>query len=284
MSNLVSIVLPVHNGEKYLHKSIASVLEQTYSNWELLIIDDCSSDCSAEIAKEYAAKDIRIHYYHNEKNLKLPRTLNRGFALSSGEYLTWTSDDNIYLPNALEKMVAVLDREPSIGFVFADYYVIDEEENIIHEYSIPSNYADQIVGTNVVGACFMYRRDVYETVGDYQHGLLYVEDYDYWQRIFACYSVDCIHEYLYKYRVHKQSLSSRTKIEVINNHFEKTIKRNVVLFPRLNLAQKYYYYYGIYRCCQSGKRRGVLRYWIYRFIYNTPHQVCGKIKRVFRFV
>ena len=283
MSNLVSIVLPVHNGEKFLRKSIDSVIEQTYSNWELLIIDDCSSDGSSEIAKEYVKKDERIHYYHNEKNLKLPRTLNKGFALSNGEYLTWTSDDNSYLPNALEKMVAVLDNKPSIGFVFASYYVIDEEENVIREYSIPDNYMDQIVGKNVVGACFLYRRDVYETVGDYQHGLLYVEDYDYWQRIFACYKVDFIRDYLYKYRVHRQSLSSTTKIEVVNNNLEIVMRRNVTLFSRLNLAQKYYYYDGIHRCCLPGKRKIVLRYWIYRFIYYIPHKICGKIKRVFRF-
>ena len=87
--SLISIVLPVYNGEKFLEKSIESCLYQTYANWELLIIDDGSVDKSAEIARQYEKRDSRIHYYRNEYNLKLPRTLNRGFSRAKGEYLTW---------------------------------------------------------------------------------------------------------------------------------------------------------------------------------------------------
>lgn len=104
MEELISIVLPVYNGEKYLRESIDSILAQTYKNWELLIVDDCSTDSSSEIAKEYVSKDRRIYYYHNENNLRLPRNLNKGFSLARGNYLTWTSDDNRFKPTALEKM------------------------------------------------------------------------------------------------------------------------------------------------------------------------------------
>lgn len=76
--SMISIVLPVYNGERYLKKSIESCLNQSYRNWELLIIDDGSTDRSAEIAKEYVQIDSRVHYYRNEHNLKLPKTLNRG--------------------------------------------------------------------------------------------------------------------------------------------------------------------------------------------------------------
>ena len=79
MEELISIVLPVYNGEKYLRESIDSVLNQTYRNWELIIVDDCSTDSSAKIAKEYTNKDKRIYYYRNENNLRLPRNLNKGF-------------------------------------------------------------------------------------------------------------------------------------------------------------------------------------------------------------
>ena len=80
MNDLISIVLPVYNGAKYLRESIDSVLAQTYTNWELLIVDDCSGDETPEIAREYAEKDPRIHYYRNEQNLRLPRNLNKGFS------------------------------------------------------------------------------------------------------------------------------------------------------------------------------------------------------------
>ena len=94
MSDLISIVLPVYNGAKFLCESIDSVINQTYKNWELLILDDCSTDETAKIAQKYVEQDSRIRYYLNEKNLRLPRNLNKGFSLAKGDYLTWTSDDN----------------------------------------------------------------------------------------------------------------------------------------------------------------------------------------------
>ena len=125
--SMISIVLPVYNGERYLKKSIESCLNQSYRNWELLIIDDGSTDRSAEIAKEYVQIDSRVHYYRNEHNLKLPKTLNRGFSLASGAYLTWTSDDNYYYENAFEKMVQALEKEKS-DFVFAACSIINEQD------------------------------------------------------------------------------------------------------------------------------------------------------------
>lgn len=124
MEELISIVLPVYNGEKYLRESIDSVLAQTYKNWELLIVDDCSTDSSAAIAKEYASKDRRIYYYRNENNLRLPRNLNKGFRLAKGDYLTWTSDDNKFKPMALEKMYDALKNNQDAQFVFASCRVI----------------------------------------------------------------------------------------------------------------------------------------------------------------
>ena len=109
MESLISIVLPIYNGEKYMRKSIDSVLAQTYANWELLIIDDGSTDNTAIIAQEYAANDSRIRYYKNPENMRLPKTLNRGFSLAGGDFLTWTSDDNYYYPTALETMHNALD-------------------------------------------------------------------------------------------------------------------------------------------------------------------------------
>ena len=114
MRDLISIVLPVYNGARFLKDSIDSVIAQTHQNWELLILDDCSTDETPEIAKEYQATDSRIQYYRNEKNLKLPGNLNKGFSLAKGEYLTWTSDDNRFRPNALERMLEVLQEKKKI--------------------------------------------------------------------------------------------------------------------------------------------------------------------------
>lgn len=102
----------MHNGAEYLRESIESCLAQTFRNWELIVVNDCSTDESGAIAEEYAAMDERIRVIHNETNLKLPASLNVGFRQAKGEYLTWTSDDNLYLPHALQRMIDFLREQP----------------------------------------------------------------------------------------------------------------------------------------------------------------------------
>ena len=91
---LVSIILPVWNGSRYLDSSILSIRRQSYSNIEIIVIDDCSTDDSPEIILKHCHDDKRIVSYRNTENKKLPFSLNRGILASSGEYLLWTSDDN----------------------------------------------------------------------------------------------------------------------------------------------------------------------------------------------
>ena len=253
MSKLVSIVLPVYNGEKYLRESVDSILQQSYSNWELLIIDDCSSDSSASIAKAYAATDSRIHYYRNAENMKLPRTLNRGFSLAAGEYLTWTSDDNKYRSNALERMVHALDENPELGFVFASCRVINESGKEIEYISVTPDSPRWIVGSNSVGACFLYTRRVYEAVGEYNPDLVFVEDFDYWQRICMKFQAIGISEILYDYRWHKGALTSTMNQEVYNRNLETMLLKNRPGFGKLSPHQEYLYYKKLNSCREKTK-------------------------------
>lgn len=273
--SLISIVLPVYNGEKFLRKSIESCLCQTYRNWELLIVDDGSTDRSAEIAKEYEEKDARIHYYRNEQNLKLPRTLNRGFSLAKGEYLTWTSDDNYYYDGAFEKMVNALEKDNS-EFVFAACSIIDEKENEISTISAPADYRHAIWDYDFVGACFMYTRKVYETIGGYDPELFLCEDYDYWLRIFALFKVSYVDEILYAYRFHDKALSVTHKEgqydaleRVLLKNFEK--KENAVMLDR------FYLYRGLHRS-RSLKKSVVekYRYFPKLICYKIWHKTIGR--------
>ena len=105
MIKLISVVLPVYNGAAHMAASIDSIINQTYTNWELIIVNDCSIDETLAVATKYAKTDSRIKVVSNEVNLKLPMTLNRGFDEANGDYYTWTSDDNMYKPNAFQKLV-----------------------------------------------------------------------------------------------------------------------------------------------------------------------------------
>jgi glycosyltransferase involved in cell wall biosynthesis len=110
----VSIGMPVFNGEKYLKEALESILAQTYSDFELVISDNASNDRTEQICREYAAKDSRIRYYRNEKNIGAPKNFNRVFELSSGEYFKWAACDDVLAPEYLQKCVTVLDEDPSV--------------------------------------------------------------------------------------------------------------------------------------------------------------------------
>lgn len=206
----VSIVLPCYNGEKYLRESINSIIKQTYQDWELIIVDDCSVDRSLGIAYEYMKNDSRIKVIHNETNCKLPCSLNIGFANATGELLSWTSDDNIYYPEALEIMVDALKQNQQYYCVRANLDIIDEYGNIMENLAIFDNV--EMYRYNCFGACFLYRRCVQEKIGFYNTNLFGVEDYEYWLRIMACYGdILSINKTLYQYRRHEGSLSETKK-------------------------------------------------------------------------
>ncbi|MBR1811941.1 MAG: glycosyltransferase family 2 protein [Clostridia bacterium] len=246
MHKKVSVVLPVYNGAEYLAQSIESILAQTYENWELIIVDDGSTDATAAIAAAYAEKDDRIFYYKNPQNMKLPRSLNRGFALSTGEYLTWTSDDNIYYADAFATMVAAFEKDPQLGFVFSSCDVIDSDGKKIGEWFMPRNMElRKIMGANIVGACFMYTRRVYAIIGDYNPDLFLAEDFDYWQRIFATFKVQPIEAYLYAYRDHPDNLTHTENQQLIAEICERTIIKNALLYDKLDRVQEFFMFEGL---------------------------------------
>ena len=282
MNDLISIVLPVYNGAKYLRESIDSILAQTYTNWELLILDDCSTDESPAIAKEYEQLDPRVHYHRNEQNLRLPRNLNRGFSLAKGDYLTWTSDDNRYRPTALERMHTALKSDPAAQFVFASCRIIDGEGREVEYIMVDRESPRRIVGLDSVGACFMYTRKAYEAVGDYDPDLVLVEDFDYWQRICMRFPCVAIEEILYDYRWHDGALTSTMRKDQFNRNLEKMLLKNVSGFGKLDLLQKYYFYQGLYTCRKNlgdEKNPYEAKYRPLRIWYYWTHQVPNGLKR-----
>ena len=105
----ISVIMSVYNGEKYLEEAIESVRNQTFQNWELVVINDCSTDSTAEMLADFAIKDERIKVHTNEVNLKLPTSLNKAISLSAGKYIARMDADDICLPDRLEKQYKFMD-------------------------------------------------------------------------------------------------------------------------------------------------------------------------------
>lgn len=212
---LVSVVLPTYNRAPILGHAIRSVLDQTCRDFELIVVDDKSKDHTGDVVGSF--DDARIRYVRNEENLKLPRGLNKGFSLSRGRFLTWTSDDNLYAPNALARMAAVL-AQGTCDFVYADYFHftdLDEASGTpLDTQRINLPPVPRLEERNSIGACFMYTRRVLETVGVYDPELFLIEDYDYFIRIQKRFRIRHIAEPLYYFRRHDDSLFCSRYAEV----------------------------------------------------------------------
>lgn len=223
----VTIVLPTYNGECYLAQAIESCLSQTLSDWELIVVDDASTDGTPEIIAGFCARDARIRSVRHQVNRKLPGALNTGFALAKGNLLTWTSDDNSYRPSALQTMLEFLGHHPEVDAVYTDYTVIDDCDTVTEQIRVLDPV--YLVRENVAGPCFLYRRTVHECVGSYDEELFLVEDYDFWLRVAARFHMMPLHQDLYLYRRHQSSLSNLYRQRVLENR-ETTIRNNL---PRL---------------------------------------------------
>ena len=129
MEDLVSIIMPSYNGAKYIADSIESILSQTYRNWELIITDDCSSDGTQSIIKDYEARDPRIRVFCFEQNQGSGATRNNCIRQARGRYIAFCDSDDRWLPEKLEKQVAFM-QEHNYAFAFASYYTCDEEGNV----------------------------------------------------------------------------------------------------------------------------------------------------------
>lgn len=286
MNPTVSIVLPCYNGAGFLAQSIDSVISQTYTNWELIIVNDCSKDNSLDIMQDYAAHDSRILIINNEHNLKLPGALNRGFQEARGKYLTWTSHDNRMAPTMLEEFVSYLDDNPNKGLVTACYAAFSlKTGEQLYEVHHPDPQL-HLPLFNCVCYAFMYRREVLETVGDYDTTLFLVEDYDYWVRIWQKYPVGKIYKVLYYTGVGDDTLTLSRKKEIAQKLVEMRLRYfdsfNDALSSHPDLQRKFYIsiadnLHGIPRL-KFTFQRGMsfaARYWC----YLRPKKNLGKLKR-----
>lgn len=223
---LVSIVLPTYNGSKYLERSIESCLKQDFTDFELIIVNDCSTDRTPQIIEEFAAKDSRIRVIHNSFNKKLPLSLNTGFDAARGNYFTWTSDDNFYAENALQIMVDVLAKDDRVDLVYTNYTLIDENDAITGTRTF-GNIDESFIKWQGCGACFLYKKQVHQLNKGYKPEAFLIEDYDFFVRAYTQFHFHYLDRTdLYFYREHSASLTA-TQSSFINDVSKTFLERNI---------------------------------------------------------
>lgn len=209
-NKLVSIVLPTFNRAPLLKKAIKSCLNQTHKNIELIVVNDGSTDKTESVVEKFIKSDPRIRYFRKE-NGGLPNALNFGFKKTKGEFLTWTSDDNQYKENAIEEMANYLIKHPKTHMVNANMTVIRRGEVYCEK---DMSEIERMSEYNTIGACFLYRRGVYEKIGDYNEDFILAEDYDYWIRVWKSFKIGHINKSLYLYGLEDDTLTIRENAKI----------------------------------------------------------------------
>jgi glycosyltransferase involved in cell wall biosynthesis len=207
---LVSVILPCYNGEKYLGIAIQSLLGQTYRNLEILVINDASTDNSVAIAEGFG--DNRIKLLHNEKNLRIVSTMNKGIRHANGAFIARMDADDICLPTRIEKQVRFLQDNPGVSMIDTVMEYIDDEGNSVHRFNSDKVTEEEIRHTlpytNCLGhSSVMLRREVYLK---YPYREIVFEDYDLWLRLLNDGHRICkIAEPLLLYRLHQGSIMAK---------------------------------------------------------------------------
>ena len=227
----VSIIMPCYNSEKYIEKAIQSVLEQTYRNFELIIIDDDSTDKTWEIIEQYAKKDFRVICTKKDENEKgISKSMNKGIEMARGKYITRMDSDDIIIPEKIFRQVQFLDKNEEYGVCSVNIAMMDNlgniyNENVYPEQKVPSEWT--FLWTNPVpNAPCMYRTSIIKGNNITFSNLRTAEDYDFLEKLITKTKVYMINLPLYYYRYNEKSTYNKNRIETFKNS--------------LNISKRYY--------------------------------------------
>jgi glycosyltransferase involved in cell wall biosynthesis/SAM-dependent methyltransferase len=232
----VSVVLPTYNQADFLPRAVDSVLAQTFRDFELIVVDDGSTDGTA--AYLATLRDPRVRVVRQD-NARLPGALNRGFSVARGALFTWTSSDNLVAPAWLETLVAALDAHPACGLAVAAFSWIDERDRIRRVTRDQDVSFAAFLTRNPGNAAFLYRADLARAVGGYEPALEGAEDWDYWIRLAERAPVVYVDANLYLYREHAASMTATIPRKVADGSRE-TFRRAIArLGDEIDVARVY---------------------------------------------
>lgn len=235
MNQLVSIITPSYKAEKYIVKTIDSVTSQTYQNWEMIIIDDCSPDNANDKIEEYCKKDIRIKLIELESNVGPANARNEGIKQAKGKYIAFLDSDDIWLPQKLEKQISFMEEEELL-LSYSSYHTIDENGSRINTRNVKEyiDYTDMLKSNHIGNLTGIYNCS--------ELGKVYMdnvghEDYTLWLKIMKKIgSTRGVVEPLAEYRIFSNSISAN-KFKAMS--WTWNIYRNVI---GLNIFSSSYYF------------------------------------------
>jgi glycosyltransferase involved in cell wall biosynthesis len=248
----VSVIIPCYNYADYLKICLQSVLAQTFQDFEIIVVDDSSTDHTPEVVKDFS--DPRLRYVRHEKNLGPAAAFNTGINLAQGKYITVIGADDVMMPDNIAVKVDILEHYPDIGLVHSNAELIDESGRILGKahsrrcfdrVQKRSSFNDLLLNGNfIVASSVFVPKRCYEKVGLYDPDLTHSEDWDMWLRIAYHYDFAYLDSCLIQYRVHDNSLRHRNYISGDDwKAFDRILKR---LFQQFPLASQGYCFKQVY--------------------------------------
>lgn len=253
---LVSILMPVYNGSAFLDRSIGSVLKQSYANWEIIIVDDHSSDNSSEVVKKYL-NDKRIILKQNDCNKGIAASRNLALKQAKGDFIAILDQDDEWLPQKLEKQMRLFNSlDSTFGLVYCNTKVQFEnghvqpfKKDIAPQQSIEENFKKLYLTNYISSLTVVFRKECIQKVGYFNENIQWGgDDYDLWLRISAQYKFAFVDEVLCIRHEHGKNFSHAKKkmmygsLETGNELIENKPERKTLLNQRTALL---YYRYGI---------------------------------------
>lgn len=250
MNPLVSIIMPVYNTEKYLSDAIRSVINQTYKNLELIIINDESPGDARHIVNQFT--DSRIIYIE-QSNSGPATTRNNGMYTSTGDFIAFLDSDDAWRHDKLEKQMQIFLNNPNTGVVYSQRETINQEGNVISGY-LPKLHRGMVlnklwVDNFVCNSSVLFTRNILNEIGGLNENLRMSEDWEYWLRVACHYKFAFVDEPLVRYRVHNEQVSKNVDLRVkvcagIRDDFMKKhghmlsfrAKRKAISYQALNRA------------------------------------------------
>jgi len=237
---LVTVIIPVYNGTNYLREAIDCVLSQTYANYELIVVDDGSSDQTWAIIESFGSKLRGIH----KENGGVASALNCGIRHARGAYIAWLSHDDLFLPEKLEHQINFLTKFNQYRACYTDYYIMDTKGNPLREVETPWYPREKAIrnlfgNMYINGSTMLIERTCIDQVGFFSEELKYTQDAEMWLRLIRQYDVGRLPEKLVKQRTHpgQGSVSLRTaQREETKNLFEKIFREwgSALIFPEFS--------------------------------------------------
>jgi glycosyltransferase involved in cell wall biosynthesis len=247
MNELVSIILPVYNAEKFLKTAIDSVLSQTYQYFELLIINDGSTDNTSNIIQTF--NDPRIVFINQLSNKGITYRLNEGIKTATGKYIARIDADDIWHPQKLEKQINILNKNKNLAFIATDFYRIDYQNNILSidknsQYN--NNLRHNILKKNLFcHSSIILKKEICLNVNLYDETIKHAEDYHCWIKILSKYDGIILPEILTYYRISSNQISFKKR----KTQVYYTLKTKFIGFKLINFKLIYlpYLLYDLYR-------------------------------------